>query len=198
MVTAVHFHSRSLLSIQAEPGGFFLVRVPGGNTVLINAGPDASVLRTLGEQLPPWKRRLEAVVLTEPTSLAAGGLPQVFERYAIGSFVRTPVTGSRTLESALGSAGPAPSILYRGDRFRLGNAYLEALWPPRTPTLPRGENGYAVVRITYGTVSFRIGALPERAEKWRAAVDGEEETIVLSSSTPPSEYVTDGLSVWKK
>lgn len=71
-----------------EKGIAALVRTPDGRTVLVNAGPDAGVLRALGGALPLWQRRIDAVVLTGAKTALAGGLPDVERRYRVGTIVR--------------------------------------------------------------------------------------------------------------
>jgi beta-lactamase superfamily II metal-dependent hydrolase len=60
-----------------------LVRGPHGETILVDAGPDAGILRELGMVLPPWQRQIDAVILTSMKSAFAGGLPDVERRYRI-------------------------------------------------------------------------------------------------------------------
>jgi beta-lactamase superfamily II metal-dependent hydrolase len=64
-------------------GDATLVRAPSGTTVLIDAGPDASILRALGTALPYGTRQIDALVELTSLSAAAGGVPEVEERYHI-------------------------------------------------------------------------------------------------------------------
>lgn len=66
-----------------EKGSATLVRAPSGATILIDAGPDASILRALGKELPPWQRKIDLVLLTSEKSSSAGGLPDVLGRYRV-------------------------------------------------------------------------------------------------------------------
>jgi beta-lactamase superfamily II metal-dependent hydrolase len=72
-----------------------LVRTPGGATLLIDTGPDASILRALGTALPPWQRSLDAVILTSDKKASVGGLPDVLNRYRVGQQIS--LTGDRRL-----------------------------------------------------------------------------------------------------
>lgn len=84
---APHALEVSVLDV-GEKGSATLVRTPGGMTVLVNTGPDASILRALGGALPLWQRRVGAVVLTGARPALAGGLPDVEHRYRVGAIVR--------------------------------------------------------------------------------------------------------------
>jgi beta-lactamase superfamily II metal-dependent hydrolase len=69
-------------------GSATLVRTPSNMLVLIDTGPDASVLRALGNALPPWRRRIDAVILTGTKASSVGGLPEVESRYHVSALMR--------------------------------------------------------------------------------------------------------------
>lgn len=71
-----------------EKGSATLLRTPGNMTVLINAGPNASILRALGSALPLWQRRIDAVVLAGTKTALASGLSDVERRYRVSTVVR--------------------------------------------------------------------------------------------------------------
>jgi beta-lactamase superfamily II metal-dependent hydrolase len=64
-----------------------LIREPG-RALLIDTGPDASILRALGRSLPPWERSLDAVILTSDKAAQSGGIASLTERYQIGTILR--------------------------------------------------------------------------------------------------------------
>ncbi|MCX6786425.1 MAG: hypothetical protein NTU85_01220 [Candidatus Kaiserbacteria bacterium] len=68
-------------------GSATLIRTPNKKIILIDAGPDASILRALGTVLPPWQRTIDAVILTGAKVSMVGGLPDIKSRYRI----QTPI-----------------------------------------------------------------------------------------------------------
>lgn len=70
-----------------KKGGATLIRSPGGATLLVDTGPDASILRALGKELPPWQRSIGAVLLTGTKASLIGGLPEVKSRYRVSAFM---------------------------------------------------------------------------------------------------------------
>ncbi len=60
-----------------------LVRTPSGKTLLIDTGPDASILRALGTALPEWQRSIDEIILTCTKASYAVGLPEVESHYKI-------------------------------------------------------------------------------------------------------------------
>lgn len=71
-----------------KKGDAILVRSPRGATLLVDAGPDAGILRALGSALPMWQRRIDAVVLTGTKNSYMGGLPEVESRYTVSKRIR--------------------------------------------------------------------------------------------------------------
>lgn len=62
-----------------------LVHTQSGKWLLIDTGANASILRNLGTTMPPWKRSLDAIVLTKPNPI---GLLSVQNRYQVHNVMR--------------------------------------------------------------------------------------------------------------
>ncbi|MDO8407913.1 MAG: hypothetical protein Q7S95_01605 [bacterium] len=96
--------------LSAGEGSAVLIRAPGGRAVLVGAGPDASILRALGEALPPWQRSLDALILLDVSANGEGGAPFVLERYRVAHLLRAVERGTPTREAALASAASAAHV----------------------------------------------------------------------------------------
>jgi len=70
-------------ALEVGKGDATLVQTSDKKTILIDTGPDASILRALGTALPPWQRTIDAVILTNAKKNFAGGLPDVLNRYKV-------------------------------------------------------------------------------------------------------------------
>ncbi len=64
-------------------GDAVLIRTPNNKTLLVDAGPDASILRALGTALPEWQRNIDVIALTGTKSNSVGGLPEVLQKYHV-------------------------------------------------------------------------------------------------------------------
>lgn len=71
--------------LEVGKGEATFVRTSSGETLLIDAGPDASILRALGSALPIWQRNIDAVILTSTKASLVGGLPEVESRYHVST-----------------------------------------------------------------------------------------------------------------
>lgn len=184
-----------------EKGNAILVQGPDGETLLVNAGGDAGILRALGSALPFWQRRIDALVLTSVSVDTAGGAPAVLGRYRVGMLFRPRTEGSKAQEAALAaaSAGKAltTSFAERGKRLALGGAYADVLWPPPTNSPLNAANGEVVLRVSWGTTAFLIQNLSPHAAAWLATLDAAlpPPSVVLSSSTPAGAYASDGTGI---
>lgn len=67
------------------------MEAPGGNQVLIDGGPDSTILSRLGEAMPFWDRSLDLIVLTHPHADHLDGLLEVLRRYEVGMVLESGV-----------------------------------------------------------------------------------------------------------
>lgn len=74
--------------LEVGKGRAVLVKTPENKTVLIDTGPDAGILRALGERLSVWQRDIDAVILTSSAAGYAGGLSAIEARYSISKIIR--------------------------------------------------------------------------------------------------------------
>lgn len=68
-------------------GDAILIEAPNGNQVLIDGGPDASVVQRLGSLLPFYDHTIDAVLVSHPHSDHIAGLIEVLKRYDVGAIV---------------------------------------------------------------------------------------------------------------
>ena len=66
-------------------GDSVLLEGDRGGRILVDGGPDATVLMTaLDRYIPAWDRRIDAIVLTHPHDDHVAGLVAVVDRYRVG------------------------------------------------------------------------------------------------------------------
>ncbi len=149
-------------------GKAVLATTPSGRTLLIDNNSDASILRSLGSTLPPWRRSLDVVI---PLKVGAG-LSEVQNRYHITRLMRS---------------------LTRGQRINFHDGtFIDVLWPPNKV----GEA--PVFLLSYGTTSFLIKPLiSARTEKYLASISSSlpSPSFVISSSTPAGVFISNGVTV---
>jgi competence protein ComEC len=161
-------------------GDAILITSPTGRHVLIDGGPDRTVLSALGSSLPLFDRTIDVVIGTHPDGDHVGGLVDVLQRYTVGGVVyqgmKHTAPDALAFERVLKGRIPAAILPHRGDVIELGDgAMLTILYPDRTA---RGEdtNEYSVVaRATYGSFSvLPMGDAPQDVEQHLIALDGRK------------------------
>src|SRR4051812_44999369 len=62
-------------------GDAIFIRTPNGKNMLIDGGPDRSVLNCLAKHMPFWERRIDLMLLTHPHADHFMGMYYVLDRY---------------------------------------------------------------------------------------------------------------------
>jgi len=73
-------------------GDSILIKAPAGQNILIDGGPDNTVIKRLGENLPWWDKRIDLMILTHPHDDHVTGLIDVLKRYQVEKILYTGVS----------------------------------------------------------------------------------------------------------
>jgi competence protein ComEC len=159
-------------------GDSIYVESPTGEQVLIDGGPDSTVIRRLSEIMPWWDRSIDLVIGTHPDADHIGGLIDVFSRYKVAAVMQSSVLGNtQTWNSFEKDAKLETKNLLtaeRGEVIQLGGgAYLEVLSPDRSVPNIETNTGCVVTRLVYGNTSFMLGCdAPQAIEDYLVELDG--------------------------
>jgi competence protein ComEC len=133
-----------LTVLDVGQGDAILLEGQRGGRLLIDGGPDPGrLLVALDEQLPPWDRRIDVVVLSHPHEDHAAGLAALLGRYAVRRVLEPgmlgPGPGYKALNAVLAAGGIERGILSTGDRLAVDDVRLRVLWPDAgtVPERPR-------------------------------------------------------------
>lgn len=103
--------------------------------MLIDGGPDNSVLDQLGRVMPFFDRSLDVVVLTHPDSDHVTGLVAVVRRYHVGRVVMTGVVKHTatymTLETELRKRNVPVQYVHDGSRFDFSDGSAFSILAPK-------------------------------------------------------------------
>jgi len=70
---------------------YLFIETPQGHQILIDGGPDDTILEKLGSVLPFWDRDIDLVILTHPDKDHIAGLIDVLKRYKVEHVLWTGV-----------------------------------------------------------------------------------------------------------
>ncbi len=148
----------TIVVLDVGQGDAILVEGSRGGRLLVDGGPDPDrLLVALDERLPPWDRRLDAIVLTHPHEDHVAGLALLLERYRVGRVfepgMRGPGPGYAAWAARLADGGVPSGRLSAGDRLTVDDAELEILWPDpggvpvEPPDTGTGINNVSIVLL---------------------------------------------------
>ncbi len=181
-------------------GDAILIQSPTGVKMLVDGGPDQSVLRELGKVLWPWDRHIDVLVETHPDKDHISGLGDVLERYHVDYFLESGVPDKTAVsEHVKELAGAEPGIkhliIHRGERLQLGGgAYADVLSPDTDQSNQKVTNdGSVVLHIVYGNTSIMLtGDLPSTLEDHVVQLDGDSlKSDILKAGHHGSKYSSD-------
>ena len=169
--------------------------------MLVDAGPDKSVLADLGTELGPLNRHLDMIVETHPDADHIGGFQYVLQNYSVSQFMTPGIpdgtaTFNRIETEASATPGVQRIIARRGMRIDLGGgAYADVLYPDRDMSRETATNdGSITMHVVYGATSFMLtGDLPSPVEDWLIMLDDKDDelkTDVLKAGHHGSKYST--------
>lgn len=72
-------------------GDAIFIKTPANGQILIDGGPDDSVVRELGKVMPFYDRSIDMVILTHPDADHLNGLIEVLKRYRVGKIAETGI-----------------------------------------------------------------------------------------------------------
>lgn len=114
-------------------GDAVFIRTPNKQDILIDGGPDNSVLNCLSEHMPFWDKEIELVFATHPDADHITGLVAVLENYKVKSFNTSKKTTDtaifKRLKSTIAKYYVPVRYIYSGDKFKIGQIELLTLWP---------------------------------------------------------------------
>lgn len=162
----VRENSRDLLTLafmNVGQGDSIFIEAPNGNQIIIDSGPNESVIRQISAQMPSYDRTIDAHITTHPDLDHIGGTPAILERYNVGEYFYSSTdekSGAvERVDETVISRNIATSSLHAGDKIILDKnrgVYLEVLWPP-TQYESKDKNDFSIVaRLVYGEVSAML------------------------------------------
>jgi competence protein ComEC len=167
-------------------GDSIFIESPSGRQLLIDGGPDRSVLRELGKQMKWYDRSIDVVIATHPDTDHVAGLFDVLKRYDVDYIFRPGIKhdaqAAQSLLREIANEDAEEFLARRGQKIDLEDGiYIEILFPDRDVSDVETNTGSIVARLVYGETSFIFtGDSPQSIEKYLAGIDGKNlESDVL-------------------
>jgi competence protein ComEC len=200
-----HRSALTVSFLDVGQGDAIFIEAPGGRSVLIDGGPDNSVLRRLGQVMPFYERSIDMVIATAATPQKVGGLTSVLARYQVTAIVRSAAQSSapqvQSFDSAIATAeqtGTRLLIAQRGQVINLGStdspqaggAYIETLFPDRDASQMAPSDGCLELKLVYGQTSFLFACGSSAIENYSAMLDGTKlkSNVLFATGNEPELF----------
>jgi len=148
-------------------GDAILIQTPGGQSILIDGGPDPQrIVLALSEKLPFWDRTIDLVVCTQPQADHVTGLVEVLRRYDVKQVLDPGVPYDSSVYREWLRLMEEQEIEYNiaraGQSIDLGEGIaIEILNPPQQffqGTSCDVDNNGVVLKLTWNRISFLFTA----------------------------------------
>ncbi|MDB5237579.1 MAG: Competence protein ComEC [Parcubacteria group bacterium] len=183
-VLASQSHTFRVSVLDIGQGDSILVQGPTGIQMLVDGGPDHSVLRELPREMGLLDRSIDMLVETHPDKDHIQGLSYVLGQYTVSYFMSPGIPNDTAPTVAVNDAvahekGIRVFTARRGMRIHLGGgAYADVLYPDRDVSMLPTNEGSTVLHVVYGTTSFMLtGDLPSDKEQYLVTLGGTGENL---------------------
>lgn len=144
-------------------GDGILIRTPKGVDIIVDSGPDDSILSCLSNHTPFWDRKIELAMLTHPHEDHMRGFISIFKRYKVLNFASENLSNDTALYNELINTNLKIQNLLAGDRFKIADGTTIKVVGPTgeflertSPTHKIGESKeFASLELLISLGSFR-------------------------------------------
>lgn len=180
-------------------GDAILIKAPGGQNILVDGGPDKSVIKRLGENLPWWDKQIDLMILTHPHDDHVTGLIDVLKRYQVKKILYTGVVHNApnylTWLKLVRDKKVPVTIADQAETIDLGEqAKLEILYPGESllgKTFNDLNQSSIVAMLSYGQNKFLLtGDAGLEVEDKLIETGADLKAEVLKVGHHGSEYST--------
>ncbi len=153
-------------------GDAIFIKAPGGRQMLIDGGPNNSVLRELGKVMPFYDRSIDVILVTHTDQDHIGGLVEILKRFKVDLIIQTNSTSSSAVYQEFANLIieknipeeiiMSPKILTLGQGVK-----FDILFPNHNTTGWETNEASIVGKLRYGKNSFLFtGDSPQKIEKY--------------------------------
>lgn len=183
-------------------GDAIFIQASNGKKLLIDAGPDQSVVEEVGKILPFFDRRIDMVLATHSDADHIGGFPYLFDRYYIPLVIESEIASPTVVHRIFGEKKVAEQsnrlVARAGERIILdpkNNIVIDIIFPDQNPVQWETNEASIIVKVSYGETSFLLtGDAPSEVENHLIDIYGEQlQSNVLKLGHHGSKTSTSDL-----
>ena len=174
----LYFYSKqqtnlSINFLDVGQGDAIFIKTPFNQNILVDGGPDSTVIKRLGENLPWWSRTIDLLVLTHPHDDHIIGLNEIIKRYDVRKIIYTGVVYDSSAYDSWQESVKAyqiPTVIIDHPQIiNLGkNCNLEILYPRQAiygQSIDNLNNSSLVSKLVCAGVKILLAGDAEQAEE---------------------------------
>ena len=180
---AVFAESRDGLTVaflDVGQGDAIFIEAPNGNQILIDGGPNKSVLRQVSKIMPFYDRSIDVVIESHPDSDHINGLVEVLKRYNIGLVMESGVSNGsesyKEIKKIIQEKDIKNILARQGMKINLDDGIdMDILFPDRDVSGLETNTASVVAKLNYGENCFIFaGDSPKAIEQYLVSVYGDK------------------------
>jgi competence protein ComEC len=156
-------HLLTVAFLNIGQGDAIYIEAPNGNQVIVDGGPDDTLLTELGNVIPFYDRSINMLVVTNPDRDHYDGFIDLLKHYSVGT-VLEPGTHSATptyatFERTIKEQKVPELVAHRGMSFVLDkedDVHLDILFPDRDVSTWKSNDGSIIAKLVYGDTSVML------------------------------------------
>lgn len=134
-----------LIFCNVGQGDAIFIRSPEGLDILVDGGPDDSILSCLSNHMPFWDRSIELMILTHPHADHLSGLISVIKRYSVKQFATEKLSNNTAMfgefMNLINKKKIPAQYVYSNDKFLLKDNLKIIFLGPSEEFLQRSSPG---------------------------------------------------------
>jgi len=169
-------------------GDGIFIQTPNDKQILIDGGPDNSILEKLNQTMPFYDRTIDLVILTHPDADHITGLVEVLNYYQVEHILTSGLEKDTAVyikwKELIEEKNISLSLAQMGQKIILQNGIaLEVLWPNQNliSSYSSSANNVSVVtRLVYGDIEVLLtGDIEKKVENYLVNQDFKLESDIL-------------------
>lgn len=142
-------------------GDSIYIESPTGTQIIVDGGPDGSVIRELAHLMPFYDRSIDVLIVTNPDQDHFSGFVDVLDRYHVKSVFESGTKkdsgGYQALEQKIKDEQADHELLRRGGVLDIGGgAYIRVLFPDRNVYGLDSNPGSLIMQLVYGNTKVML------------------------------------------
>ncbi|MFH1456981.1 MAG: MBL fold metallo-hydrolase [Patescibacteria group bacterium] len=161
-------------------GDAIFIEAPNGNQILIDGGPNKSVLNELSKIMLFYDRSIDLIIESHPDSDHVNGLVEVLKRYNVGLIMESGVANEnqayQKIQKIIKEKNIKNILARQNMKINLGDgAYMDILFPDRDVANLETNTASIIAKLNYGETCFIFtGDSPRAIEQYLVSVYGDK------------------------